>query len=42
MPTVDIAGTVLVNPSATEVAQRAAAAGIAVTPPTARWFHRSR
>jgi len=42
VPTVDIAGTVLVNPSAHEVAERAAAAGIAATPPTGRWFHRSK
>ena len=37
VPTVDIAGTVLVNPSATEVLTRAADAGIPVVPvePTA-------
>jgi len=33
---------VLVNPSAHEVAERAARAGITTTPPTGRWFHRRR
>jgi len=42
VPTVDVAGTVLVNPSAHEVAERAARAGITTTPPTGRWFHRRR
>lgn len=40
VPTVDIAGTVLVNPSAHEVAVRAAEAGVVATPPAGRWFRR--
>jgi hypothetical protein len=41
VPTVDVAGTVLVNPSARRVVEVAAAAGIAAVAPT-RWWRRSR
>jgi len=41
VPTVDIAGTVLVNPPAGLVIELAAAAGIAITPPERRWWQRT-
>jgi len=41
VPTVDIGGTVLVNPSARQVVDRAAAAGIPVPPRPTRWWRRS-
>ncbi len=41
VPTVDIAGTVLVNPRAGLVIELAAAAGIAITPPERRWWQRT-
>ncbi len=40
VPTVDIDGTVLVNPSADEVVATAAAAGIELPDPPARWWQR--
>lgn len=40
VPTVDIGGTVLVNPSARRVVDVAAAAGVPAAPPTGRWFRR--
>ncbi len=40
VPTVDVAGTVLVNPSARRVIEVAAAAGIPTVAPT-RWWRRS-
>ena len=42
VPTVDVAGTVLVNPSAHQVTERAGVAGITATPPSGRWFRRTR
>ena len=39
VPTVDIGGTVLVNPSARRVVDEAAGAGI-TTPHLRRWWHR--
>jgi mycoredoxin len=41
VPTVDIAGTVLVNPSAARVVEAAAAAGLTVGPHLRRWWRRS-
>ncbi|MEI7860524.1 MAG: glutaredoxin domain-containing protein [Acidimicrobiales bacterium] len=41
VPTVDIAGTVLVNPRVGLVIELAAAAGIAITPPGRRWWQRT-
>ena len=40
VPTVDVAGTVLVNPPARRVVDVAARAGISTTPPSRRWWHR--
>ena len=40
VPTVDIGGTVLVNPSARRVVDLAAAAGVRAAPPAGRWFRR--
>jgi len=41
VPTVDVGGTVLVNPSARRVVEEAAAAGITVSrPPLHRWSRR--
>ena len=42
VPTVDVAGTVLVNPSAHQVAALAVQAGITASPSPGRWFRRSR
>lgn len=42
VPTVDVAGTVLVNPTARKVMTVARAAGIAVPPPPRRWWQRRR
>jgi mycoredoxin len=41
VPTVDVAGTVLVNPSARDVVALAARAGITAVPSPGRWFRRS-
>lgn len=38
MPTVDVAGTVLVNPGARRVVDEAAAAGITVSAHLRRWW----
>jgi glutaredoxin len=40
VPTVDVAGTVLVNPTGRQVLAAAAAAGIEVPPRPHRWWHR--
>lgn len=40
VPTVDVAGAVLVNPTARQVMTAALAAGIAVPEPPRRWWHR--
>lgn len=40
VPTVDVAGNVLVNPSARQVMATARAAGIAVPDPPRRWWQR--
>lgn len=40
VPTVDIAGTVLVNPPAGRVVDLATEAGVVVTPPSGHWFRR--
>lgn len=42
VPTVDVAGAVLVNPTARQVMTAARAAGIAVPEPTTRWWQRGR
>jgi hypothetical protein len=42
VPTVDVAGTVLVNPTARKAMTVALAAGIAVSPPPRRWWQRRR
>ena len=42
VPTVDVAGTVLVNPSARRVADLAAEAGIPTAPPGSRRWWRAR
>ncbi len=42
VPTVDVGGTVLVNPSARRVVEEAAAAGITVSRPPPHWWHRRR
>ena len=42
VPTVDVAGTVLVNPTARQVVLAAQAAGVAVPVPPDRWWHRRR
>jgi glutaredoxin-like protein len=41
VPTVDVAGTVLVNPSARTVVARAADVGVATAPRRGRWFRRT-
>ena len=40
VPTVDIGGTVLVNPPARRVVDLAVAAGVRAAPPAGRWFRR--
>jgi mycoredoxin len=40
VPTVDVAGTVLVNPTARRVKDAALAAGIEIPEPPARWWQR--
>lgn len=40
VPTVDVAGTVLVNPTARQVMMAARAAGIVVAEPPKRWWQR--
>jgi glutaredoxin len=42
VPTVDVAGTILVNPTARQVMAVARAAGIAVPEPPRRWWQRRR
>lgn len=42
VPTVDVGGTVLVNPSARRVVAEAAAAGITASRPPPRWRRRRR
>ena len=42
VPTVDIAGTVLVNPSARRVLALAAEAGLETSAPVSRWWRRTR
>jgi len=41
VPTVDVGGTVLVNPSARRVVDEAAAAGLTVSPHLRRWWRPS-
>jgi hypothetical protein len=42
VPTVDVGGAVLVNPSARRVVDEAAAAGLTVSPHLRRWWRPSR